>query len=654
MTVSTDNARNAYQGNGVATSFAFNFSVLDQGDLLVQTFNNVTGAVATLALGTDYSIPAQSIGSTGGGSITTTVPLPSGTTIVLLSNVQYTQPTDFQNQGRFFPETHERALDRLTKLAQQLKLAVSRSLQVLGFETSIGALPPAAIRANKLLSFDSLGNPIASLPISDSAQGVRTDLANPAATFGADLVANAIRSYRLRPYRAKPAKFGYVVGNIFGCETPGQAKHDIDAEPDFDFSYANVQGAGEFWVDPVNGSDANNGNFATPFATLKKGYQQGAAGGTVWLKKGRYTERFDLRGSDNMISATQARATKVKAWDGPGSVVFVAPGQQPSEMTWVIDTGATWKATPAGGQLANAIIFKEQNREVMLKYVTSIALVNASNNAWFQDAATKTIYIRYEAASVQANRVDFEIFYEAPVSLVYGAISYVQDIVFRGCGTIFAIYDPAFPAMRPVIYSRRCVMQYLPDGGIHAEGARVLTQDALVERSLNGDGGNYYDSLNNGTGQAAEVIEVDSIFRETGQIFARNFDGNRNKQGSSGHFNSVILRVNGEYDDNYGQNIADVGLTSATWMVGSVCGNPAGDISGGATLGGFPNLWTEGDAWIDTVQSGGRLVTYGYVINDGAARVYNTLLSGSLGQTLLVDPTSTIVTYNPLTLGETP
>ncbi|WP_236916825.1 hypothetical protein [Cronobacter sakazakii] len=227
MTVSTEVDHNDYTGNGATTNFDYTFRVFKKTDLVVSVLdldNNLT----VLTLDTDYTVTGA--GGYNGGKVILSAPLGNGWKISISRNLPLTQDTDLRNQGSFFPEVHEDAFDKLTMLIQQVWSRFTLALRkpsilanwydAMGnyirnlrdpsqpqdaankrYVDSIGAgntsyidslfrrtlrvpenyvdqLPGEALRANKLLAFDSAGKPIAILPESGSASDVLIQLAN--------------------------------------------------------------------------------------------------------------------------------------------------------------------------------------------------------------------------------------------------------------------------------------------------------------------------------------------------------------------------------------------------------------------------------------------------------------------------------------------
>jgi hypothetical protein len=124
-TVATSAYTTTLQGNGVTTSFSYNFLIPYQAGtttpaVVVQVTNTATGIVTNLS-STAYTI--SGVGNATGGIVTYAplgVPLASGNTITITRAVPYTQPTAVLNQS-FYPHTIEQIADWLELQIQQLQ-----------------------------------------------------------------------------------------------------------------------------------------------------------------------------------------------------------------------------------------------------------------------------------------------------------------------------------------------------------------------------------------------------------------------------------------------------------------------------------------------------------------------------------------------------
>ncbi|WP_334157926.1 hypothetical protein [Oryzomicrobium sp.] len=131
MSISSTNRKaGPYVCNGSTRQFPFAFKVFHASNVLV-VIANEAGAESLLAMGPDYTVSLNANqDASPGGTITTVAAYASGNTITLTSRVENLQPATLTNQGGFFPQIINDALDRLTILVQQLDERLSRTFQV--------------------------------------------------------------------------------------------------------------------------------------------------------------------------------------------------------------------------------------------------------------------------------------------------------------------------------------------------------------------------------------------------------------------------------------------------------------------------------------------------------------------------------------------
>lgn len=162
MTVSSTTTKNSYTGDGSTTVFAYGFKIFDDDDITVILRTTATGSEAVQTKTTDYSV--SGVGDTNGGNVTFVTAPPATQTVVFLRSTAQTQLTDYTPNDPFPAEAHEDALDKLTFITQDIQEELSRSLKVSqtnSIATATFTATPTA-RANKILSFDSNGDLIAS------------------------------------------------------------------------------------------------------------------------------------------------------------------------------------------------------------------------------------------------------------------------------------------------------------------------------------------------------------------------------------------------------------------------------------------------------------------------------------------------------------
>jgi hypothetical protein len=124
MTVpSAINKSGPYTGNGVTTSFAYGFRILDASHIRVV---RTEGGVDTV-LTTGFTVTG--VGAAGGNVVFTVAPT-AAQKITLIRNAPFTQQTDLENQGAYYAQTIEDALDLGVMRDQQLQEQIDRSVKI--------------------------------------------------------------------------------------------------------------------------------------------------------------------------------------------------------------------------------------------------------------------------------------------------------------------------------------------------------------------------------------------------------------------------------------------------------------------------------------------------------------------------------------------
>ncbi len=127
MTVnSVDITDGPYIGNGIASLFDYSFVIQDKNELVVYE-TNADGVQTLLTVDIDYTV--GNIGTDNGSVLRVAGALPTSWQWYIRSNFQATQLTSFNSQGAFFPDLHEKAIDKLTYLVQQVDDKANRSLR---------------------------------------------------------------------------------------------------------------------------------------------------------------------------------------------------------------------------------------------------------------------------------------------------------------------------------------------------------------------------------------------------------------------------------------------------------------------------------------------------------------------------------------------
>jgi hypothetical protein len=138
MTISSTTSRNDYTGSDAVLIYAYSFRIFSDTDLRVTVRKISTGVETTLTKTTDYTV--SGVGSTSGGNATLVNAgqswlnvdgtLSSAYKLTIRRVRPLTQQTDIRNQGTYFPEIQEDALDHGIMVAQQQQDGIDRSVKL--------------------------------------------------------------------------------------------------------------------------------------------------------------------------------------------------------------------------------------------------------------------------------------------------------------------------------------------------------------------------------------------------------------------------------------------------------------------------------------------------------------------------------------------
>lgn len=195
MALTSTTIRIAYTGNGSTTAFATGFYFLEASHLLVYVSDSLK------TLGSDYTVTGA--GNPSGGTVTFLAAPALGASVLIVRQTPLTQEVDYVTGDAFPAETHERALDKLTMQAQELRSpggVTDRALRYPISEPSgyVADIPAKAARSGKLLGFDLDGKPVATSPSAVGPESIGTaELKAESVTLG-KIAASALASLRDR------------------------------------------------------------------------------------------------------------------------------------------------------------------------------------------------------------------------------------------------------------------------------------------------------------------------------------------------------------------------------------------------------------------------------------------------------------------------
>jgi microcystin-dependent protein len=148
MAITSETSSIQYSGNNsTETAYTVDFPFFETEHLRV-IVTDADGNETQLANGTDFAVT--------GTSITTTLPWDGTHRVTIYREVPVKQTTSYQEGGAFPAASHERALDLLTMIVQQVTRRVARSLAVSEADEALGMMP---VKPMTVMGFDLAGQP---------------------------------------------------------------------------------------------------------------------------------------------------------------------------------------------------------------------------------------------------------------------------------------------------------------------------------------------------------------------------------------------------------------------------------------------------------------------------------------------------------------
>lgn len=181
MTVSTTTNRASFAGNGVTVAFSFPYTFTAQADLVVLLVTNATGASVTKSLTTHYTI-SGTVDSAGryqsGGTVTMLTAPTSLETLVIYRDPARTQSLDLVENDPLPAEEVEKALDKLTLIAQRVRDLVDRSFTLADSDTSGASLVVPSPAASNLIGWNAAADGLTNYVIADLTASAVTAFAD--------------------------------------------------------------------------------------------------------------------------------------------------------------------------------------------------------------------------------------------------------------------------------------------------------------------------------------------------------------------------------------------------------------------------------------------------------------------------------------------
>lgn len=308
------------------------------------------------------------------------------------------------------------------------------------------------------------------------------------------------------------------------------------------FDVANYQITGKtYYVDPVNGNDANDG-LSQSSALLRLKTATSKADVDVVIISAGTVYRNDL-------PATINRTMSIKAALG-ASVILSAHDQ----LAWTQTAGKTitWQAARSTvARVYDTKFIDSYGDYQQLTQQVSIDAVDLNPGSWYSDGTTTYVSL---SDSRQATNSFVRVYLSVSFITAVNKTLYLEGLRLEGGRLVDVTNATGFN-----FYAKNCTFKYgvTSNGGLAIKGCDyAFVQNCLSARNEL-DGFNYH--INGGLNP--KVIEVNCIGRHNGT-------SGDNDNGSTIHDGGTIIRVNGEYYGNVGPNVADVNTGTSSWNLG--------------------------------------------------------------------------------------
>jgi hypothetical protein len=154
MAVQNSNSNIQYAGNGSnSVAYPIPFYFFTNADIRVFLLN-ANGVESELVLNTGFSVTGA--GNQNGGNMTTAIAYNSAFTITIVRDVTPTQTLIYDENDKFPAKSHERGLDKLTMIVQQVLRQVGRSIRFTESYQGSAAFAPSP---NTVLGIAGSGSP---------------------------------------------------------------------------------------------------------------------------------------------------------------------------------------------------------------------------------------------------------------------------------------------------------------------------------------------------------------------------------------------------------------------------------------------------------------------------------------------------------------
>lgn len=314
-------------------------------------------------------------------------------------------------------------------------------------------------------------------------------------------------------------------------------KNQSDYRIDFNIDDYKVNKGITYYVDQSKGNDTNDGlSSSTSFRSLSKAITQTDVGEVVMCGG----SLFYING---MKGTTISKDIIIRGYLGNQIMICNHDAISPSLWTQN-ETYNKVYSTPKTNVycVVDSRRYTEDGDTLSFTKVTSLEECQNTSDSFYYDDTN--VYVNYKNGT--APRYDLYIIDNSKCTLeVSGATVFLENLRILG----------GFTASNGSnIYAKNCRFEYSGCGSCYnINGGNSIAYNCIAVGSSN-DGFSY---------STCNAIEINCIGKNNG-MFAPTGISN----GSTSHVGSKVIRVNGQYYNNYGPNVADVQDNTQSWNLG--------------------------------------------------------------------------------------
>jgi hypothetical protein len=187
MTISTEiTPVIAYSGNGSTTVFTIPFVFYTYEDIVV-ILTDSNGTDTTKTYSTHYTISGGGSSEPDTGAVTMLTAPASGETLTIYRAIERSQDVDYILYNTFPAALHEKALDKLTLITQDLAEEVGRAAKV-GVTSGLSGLVFPDPEASKLIAWNALATGLENVDTSDAVLNINSLTAETTIDGDADYI----------------------------------------------------------------------------------------------------------------------------------------------------------------------------------------------------------------------------------------------------------------------------------------------------------------------------------------------------------------------------------------------------------------------------------------------------------------------------------